>query len=161
MNDQAYLKFTGIRFLTTSSSNHASPTGALPFLIPSLATAGNEKGFPVPATKLQRWVLTNTSRSTKKGQSASGEPFNAKRSAPLEKGGLQARGLEQKCEQIDSKEEIGRRDEPLDMRYDAYLSLLDNRIRNAWVSRTEFFTTSRHYEHAHKRISFTSFIWSH
>jgi hypothetical protein len=143
INDQAYLKFTGIRFSTVSSNNHASPTGALPFLIPSLATAANEKGLPVPATKLQRWVITENSRKTKKANPASGEPSNVKRFAALGEGDSGAKGLEQKYEQFNnSKEEVGRRDEPLNMRYDAYLSLLDNRIRNAWVGRTIFCNTS-------------------
>ena len=89
---QTYLKFTGLDFHTAASTNHASPTGALPFLIP--ASSSNLQGEAtgqssvVPSNKLQKWA--------------------------------QDKGFVQ--EEADS------------MRYEAYMSLLDHRIRRAWVS---------------------------
>ncbi|KAJ5901947.1 hypothetical protein N7495_002475 [Penicillium taxi] len=82
---QAYLKFAGIDFVTTSSNNHASPTGALPFLLQALpaGTSG-----PVPSHKLQKWAI----------------------------------------EQVHCEEE-----QQLNLRFEVYASLLDHRIRKAWL----------------------------
>ncbi|CAI6340880.1 unnamed protein product [Periconia digitata] len=63
---QAYLKFCGIDFKLQASNNHASPSGALPFLIPATASgtsAGKESkslGLSVvPSNKLQKWGMQN------------------------------------------------------------------------------------------------------
>lgn len=82
---QAYLKFVGIGFQTVPSNNHASPTGALPFLLPALPPGSLT---PIPSGKLQKWAI----------------------------------------EQVHCEEE-----QQLNMRFDVYASLLDNRIRNAWL----------------------------
>ncbi|RAL07168.1 putative mitochondrial outer membrane protein (Sam35) [Aspergillus homomorphus CBS 101889] len=82
---QAYLRFAGIDFDIIPSSNHASPTGALPFLLPSLPI-GNTA--PIPSNKLQKWAI----------------------------------------EQVHCEEE-----QQLNMRFEVYASLLDHRIRNAWL----------------------------
>ncbi|TQB75054.1 hypothetical protein MPDQ_003850 [Monascus purpureus] len=82
---QAYLKFVGIDFQTVPSNNHASPTGALPFLLPALPL---DSLTPIPSGKLQKWAI----------------------------------------EQVHCEEE-----QQLNMRFDAYASLLNNRIRNAWL----------------------------
>ncbi|KAF2681640.1 hypothetical protein K458DRAFT_76896 [Lentithecium fluviatile CBS 122367] len=84
---QAYLKFSGIAFQLVSSNNHASPSGALPFLLPSV-TEGSKPPPPIPSGKLQRWSMTNSPAAI---------------------------------------------EEPGDLRYEAYLSLLDHRIRRAWL----------------------------
>ncbi|KAF4217467.1 hypothetical protein CNMCM8980_006052 [Aspergillus fumigatiaffinis] len=82
---QAYLRFVGIDLEIVPSNNHASPTGALPFLLPALpaATTG-----PIPSNKLQKWAI----------------------------------------EQVHCEEE-----QQLDVRFEVYASLLDHRIRNAWL----------------------------
>ncbi|KAJ5091528.1 hypothetical protein NUU61_006398 [Penicillium alfredii] len=82
---QAYLKFVGIDFEVVSSNNHASPTGALPFLLPGLPT---EALLPIPSHKLQKWAI----------------------------------------EQVHCEEE-----QQLNLRFEVYGSLLDHRIRNAWL----------------------------
>ena len=82
---QAYLKFVGIDFEITPSNNHASPTGALPFLLP-VGPAG-ESGA-IPSHKLQKWAI----------------------------------------EQVHCEEE-----QQLNLRFEVYASLLDHRIRNAWI----------------------------
>ncbi|CAG8003047.1 unnamed protein product [Penicillium salamii] len=82
---QAYLKFVGIGFEITSANNHASPTGALPFLIPSLPT---DISNPIPSHRLQKWAI----------------------------------------EQVHCEEE-----QQLNLRFEVYASLLDHRIRNAWL----------------------------
>ncbi|KAL6703546.1 hypothetical protein ACN47E_009571 [Coniothyrium glycines] len=84
---QAYLKFSKIPFRVASANNHASPSGALPFVIPS-SPEPYKQTQPVPSGKLQRWAKNN------------------------------------------SKHAI---EEPEDLRYEAYLSLLDHRIRRAWL----------------------------
>ncbi|KAJ5633950.1 hypothetical protein N7528_001792 [Penicillium herquei] len=52
---QAYLKFVGIDFEITPSNNHASPTGALPFLLPAVPAAGASNA--IPSHKLQKWAI--------------------------------------------------------------------------------------------------------
>ena len=90
---QTYLRFIGLDFHTVASTNHASPTGALPFLIPASSSNPEEEGTGktsvVPSNKLQKWTRD--------------------------------KGLT--------------REEPNSLRYEAYMSLLDHRIRRAWVSR--------------------------
>ena len=84
---QTYLLMSSLKFSTMSSNNHASPSGALPFLLPA-STPNNENPLPFPAGKLQKWLA------------------------------------DQKLARL----------EPDSMRYEAYMSLLDHRIRRAWVS---------------------------
>ena len=83
---QAYLRFVGIDLEIVPSNNHASPTGALPFLLPALPASTS---VPIPSSKLQKWAI----------------------------------------EQVHCEE-----DQQLNLRFDVYASLLDHRIRNAWVS---------------------------
>jgi metaxin len=84
---QAYLKFSKIDFTTAAANNHASPSGALPFILPA-SPEPYKHIQPVPSGKLQRWAMNNSKKAI---------------------------------------EESG------DLRYEAYLSLLDHRIRRAWV----------------------------
>jgi hypothetical protein len=84
---QAYLKFSKIPFRVASANNHASPSGSLPFMLPS-SPEPYKQSQPVPSGKLQRWAMNNSEKAI---------------------------------------EESG------DLRYEAYLSLLDHRIRRAWV----------------------------
>ncbi|KIW28770.1 uncharacterized protein PV07_04644 [Cladophialophora immunda] len=54
---QAYLKFHGIPLRTRPSNNHASPTGALPFLLPASRDA-SRPASPVPANRIVKWVIS-------------------------------------------------------------------------------------------------------
>ncbi|KAF2112951.1 hypothetical protein BDV96DRAFT_579471 [Lophiotrema nucula] len=85
---QTYLKFSDISFRIASANNHASPSGALPFLLPGSNEVAKPPQ-PIPSAKLQRWCREHAKE----------------------------RAIE----------------EPDDMRYEAYLSLLDHRIRRAWL----------------------------
>ena len=58
---QVYLKFHGIRFRTRPSNNHASPTGALPFLLPASKETPRPSS-PVPANRLAKWVVSQGGR---------------------------------------------------------------------------------------------------
>ncbi|KAF2997193.1 hypothetical protein E8E13_006341 [Curvularia kusanoi] len=84
---QTYLKFCHIDFHVAASNNHASPSGALPFLLPPQPDT-LKPVQPVTTGKLQRWTMNNSDTAI---------------------------------------EESG------DLRYEAYLSLLDHRIRRAWL----------------------------
>ncbi|KAF1815546.1 hypothetical protein P152DRAFT_391115 [Eremomyces bilateralis CBS 781.70] len=55
---QAYLRFRNIQFRVVSSSNHASPSGSLPFLLPkSAGTSGDSQSLdPIPGNKLAKWA---------------------------------------------------------------------------------------------------------
>ncbi|KAK4507889.1 hypothetical protein PRZ48_001624 [Zasmidium cellare] len=87
---QTYLRFSGVSFRTVPSSNHASPSGMLPFLQPAVTSAESNNALdPIPSNKLKKWLA-----SQKKVKSV---------------------------------------DETADIRYEAYASLLDNRIRKAWL----------------------------
>lgn len=85
---QLYLKSRGIEFHTVTSSNHASTSDRLPFLL-----VNHEIDPP--------WTNKDTVSSRELSQWAAGEI----ESWPKE----------------------------LDIHYDAYMSLLENEIRNAWV----------------------------
>lgn len=89
MLSQAYLKFSNIDFRIASANNHASPSGALPFVLPASPEL-YKRIQPVPSGKLQKWAMNNSKKAV---------------------------------------------EEPGDLRYEAYLSLLDHRIRRAWVCR--------------------------
>ncbi|OTA23098.1 hypothetical protein BTJ68_13768 [Hortaea werneckii EXF-2000] len=90
---QAYLKFHSLPFSTAPSSNHASPSGSLPFLLP--ADHSSDSYFKtqeaVTSSKLKKWI---TQQRRKDAAAVS---------------------------------------ESEDVRYEAYASLLDNRIRRAWL----------------------------
>ncbi|TGZ85522.1 hypothetical protein EX30DRAFT_346051 [Ascodesmis nigricans] len=52
---QTYLMLSGIEFQSIPSSNHASPSGSLPFLRPGAAES-NEQSKPVTSAHLVQWV---------------------------------------------------------------------------------------------------------
>ncbi|EME50122.1 hypothetical protein DOTSEDRAFT_85352 [Dothistroma septosporum NZE10] len=81
---QTYLRFAGLELETVVSSNHASPTGVLPFLQP--ATPATD---PVAGNKMRKW--------------------------------------------LEAREEVRGIKEPEDVRYKVYMSLLDHRVRKAWL----------------------------
>ncbi|KAF2202782.1 hypothetical protein GQ43DRAFT_391394 [Delitschia confertaspora ATCC 74209] len=83
---QTYLKFCGVDVRLIPSNNHASPSGALPFILPH-SQDPLKPADPVSAGKLQKWAMSSGSAI----------------------------------------------EEPSDLRYEAYLSLLDHRIRRAWL----------------------------
>ena len=82
------MNIAGIDHRLISSNNHASPIGALPFLLPAVSSSSfQESLLPISSNKLIKYAT----------------------------------------------EHGGRVDESSSMRYSAYQSLLDYRIRNAWV----------------------------
>ncbi|KAK5116964.1 hypothetical protein LTR62_006685 [Meristemomyces frigidus] len=88
---QTYLKFEGIPFCTVPSTNHASPSGALPFLLPAgRGQDARSARDPIAGGKLKRWTATQ-------------------------------------------KENKEKSREPEDVRYEAYASLVDHRLRRAWL----------------------------
>ncbi|EFR00580.1 hypothetical protein MGYG_03585 [Nannizzia gypsea CBS 118893] len=61
---QTYLRFRGIPFRTIPSNNHASPDGALPFLLPAPGSGGTSEPGCVASSKLQKWVNENAECSS-------------------------------------------------------------------------------------------------
>ncbi|KAI1764466.1 hypothetical protein GGR53DRAFT_493767 [Hypoxylon sp. FL1150] len=53
---QAFLKLSGVDFRVVSSNNHASPSGALPFLIPPSSANAPSVRTPVPSNKLEEYA---------------------------------------------------------------------------------------------------------
>ena len=115
---QAYLIFKGVDLLTIPSNNHASPTGALPFLIPaSSSKISGEAVLPIPSTRIERWVREQDVRQKKTGGHHNEE----------------SKGQNQPTETKASTKEDPSSKESSDMRYEAYMSLLNYRIRNGYV----------------------------
>ncbi|KAI1778408.1 hypothetical protein F4818DRAFT_438572 [Hypoxylon cercidicola] len=57
---QAFLKLSGVDFRVVSSNNHASPTGALPFLIPpSSPSPTSSVRTPIPSNKLEEYAAAH------------------------------------------------------------------------------------------------------
>ena len=54
---QAYLKFHGIPLRASPSNNHASPTGALPFLLPAARDPARPSS-PVTVNRMAKWVVS-------------------------------------------------------------------------------------------------------
>ncbi|KAK7992026.1 hypothetical protein PG988_000820 [Apiospora saccharicola] len=54
---QTFLKLAGVQFRLAPSSNHASPTGALPFLIPPSSPSDAASQIPIPSNKLESYAL--------------------------------------------------------------------------------------------------------
>jgi len=84
---QTCLRFSGIEHTLIPSNNHASPTGALPFLLPAVSPSTSSPA-PIPSTRLLRWLATQSSAPSLEASNP---------------------------------------------RAEAYTSLLDNRIRAAWL----------------------------
>ncbi|CCC12518.1 hypothetical protein SMACR_08376 [Sordaria macrospora] len=53
---QAFLKLAGVKFQILPSTNHASPTGALPFILPK-RSAPTDAPSPIPSSKLYDYAL--------------------------------------------------------------------------------------------------------
>ncbi|KAK5095402.1 hypothetical protein LTR70_003566 [Exophiala xenobiotica] len=83
---QAYLLAKRIPFQTVSANNHASPSGALPFVLPAVRSRKEPQPQAISSSKIQRWA-----------------------------------------------ENQGTTEEKTDLRLEAYMSLIDQSIRNAWL----------------------------
>lgn len=112
---QAYMIFKGIDFVTISSNNHASPSGALPFLLPSSSSKSlGEAALPVPSNRIERWISEKDARKKTGDRPSDGRK-------------------PQRAETIALGKQRSASSESLDLRYEAYLSLLNYRIRNAYL----------------------------
>lgn len=65
LRQQTYLKLCGISHRTVASNNHASPSGALPFLLPG--PKDETAGLPVASNRLKRWVAVQQKAEKKEG----------------------------------------------------------------------------------------------
>jgi hypothetical protein len=63
---QTYLKLQGVKFSTRMGSNHASPSGSLPFLLAAENGAGGEREVVV-ARKLRKWAA-NQNQKRREGE---------------------------------------------------------------------------------------------
>ena len=118
---QAYMVFNGIDFITIPSNNHASPTGALPFLLPASSPKSlDEAVLPVPSTRIERWI-----REKNVSKKPTGGPLDE---GSEKKGQLAEASASTKQESISKQS--------LELRYEAYMSLINYRIRSAYVDLT-------------------------
>ena len=115
---QAYLNFRGTDFVTISSNNHASPTGALPFLLPASNSKNpGEALLPVPSNRIERWIREKSAGEEKTGKSSD---ENRRKT-----------GQHTAADALTGQESSSRKS--YDLRCEAYMSLLNHRIRNAYV----------------------------
>lgn len=83
---QSYLLINKIPFSVVSANNHASPSGALPFMLPATKSKKDPQPQAIVSSKVQRWAVSQ-----------------------------------------------GAKEEEQDIRLDAYVALIDQNIRNAWL----------------------------
>ena len=106
-----------VEFSVTSSNNHASPSGALPFLIPAEGSQEDRK---------KRQSGNKDAATTPKGNRD--RTGNDLAPSLVTTSSLESWILGQ------SKRSAERRNVSENMRCEAYLSLIEHRIRPAWVS---------------------------
>ncbi|KAF2762771.1 hypothetical protein EJ05DRAFT_506453 [Pseudovirgaria hyperparasitica] len=118
---QAYLAFLQIPVVLVPSNNHASPSGALPFLISNTdSSSSSGGGGVVPSNKLRRWAEENSAVAD--GNNNNEDEDNDDPTAAAQK----------------------RED---DARHEAYISLVETSIRRAWLytlHHTPLFTSLTH-----------------
>jgi len=100
---QAYLLAKRIPFQTVSATNHASPSGALPFVLPAARSRKEPQPQAISSSKIQRWT-----------------------------------------------ENQGAPEEKEDLRLEAYTSLIDQNIRNAWLY--HLYLQPRNFESVARRL---------
>lgn len=59
---QTFLKLAGVEFRLVPSNNHASPTGALPFLLPPHSANNTDSQTPIPSSKLEEYAGSTGSK---------------------------------------------------------------------------------------------------
>ncbi|KAJ2901250.1 hypothetical protein MKZ38_002114 [Zalerion maritima] len=110
---QVFLRLAGIEFETVASNNHASPTGVLPFLLPRAPTAAIEAAR----------------EPEEKGTELGRIPLHHRAVLPVASGKLEEFGLSYDGgaggKRVGDVEGV--------MRAEVYQSLLDTRIRCAWL----------------------------
>ncbi|KAK6951058.1 hypothetical protein Daesc_007587 [Daldinia eschscholtzii] len=74
---QTFLKLAGVAFRAIPSNNHASPTGALPFLIPPSSPNSFVSAKPIPSTKLEQYTAENGTRKISEISSLKLEAYEA------------------------------------------------------------------------------------
>lgn len=109
---QAYLRFAGISHALAPSTNHASPTGSLPFLQPALPSSPEHRLdprtlLPIPSSRLDSYARQHGSLPSSSSTSADNTTTTT---APA------AQTPDQRYR-----------------RQEAYQALLDNPIRAAWL----------------------------
>ena len=117
---QTYMLMHDVEFRVASSNNHASPSGALPFLIP--AEGSQEDRRKRQARRSENKDAATTSRGNRDRTGNDSAPSLVTTSS------LESWILGQ------SKRSPERRNASENMRCEAYLSLIEHRIRPAWVS---------------------------
>lgn len=134
---QTYLLFCGLRFRTVPSSNHASPSGALPFLLPA-----------IPAQEPDERLSSESSPSTTRVQPSVGDAIL---SSKLKKwlASQQAKTTEAESDRV---KVVG----DTDMRYEAYLSLIESSVRKAWVRETYILPLSEHLHNQRHSFSLST-----
>ncbi|KAK3685452.1 hypothetical protein B0T22DRAFT_537775 [Podospora appendiculata] len=90
---QTYLKLAGVRFHITPSTNHASPSGALPFLLPARSSP-TDSPAPIPSNKLQHYAFAQGPAPPPELTSLRLEAYQALLDLPVRNAWLQSLYLE-------------------------------------------------------------------
>ncbi|KAI1657249.1 hypothetical protein F4813DRAFT_360864 [Daldinia decipiens] len=74
---QTFLKLAGVDFQVIPSNNHASPTGALPFLVPSSNPNSFAAPLPIPSSKLEQYAAESGTHKTSEVSSLKLEAYES------------------------------------------------------------------------------------
>ena len=118
---QTYMLLNDVEFEVVASSNHASPSTALPFVIPAEESPDTRRKASLEKSS---WDAVGSDRTPGSEVKASG----VRPSAPVPVSKLESWIHEQ------SGKPLGSRNPSEKLRCEAYISLIEHRIRPAWVS---------------------------
>ena len=119
---QTYMLMHGVEFRVAASNNHASPSGALPFIIPAEGSQEQRRKKWFEKSDIKDGSTVTPTSGTRDTTGSETPP------SPVTASGLQPWIHEQ------SQRPLGPRNPSEKMRCEAYVSLIEHRIRPAWVS---------------------------
>lgn len=121
---QTFLRIAGVRFHLRPSTNHASPTGALPFLLPALSTIHPTTSTTTPKSNSQT-ISTDKSNARLDGRSTRPIPSTRLEAYAAQHGRLPPPTVTSQAPTPQLQSQSRRRQ--------AYQSLLDGALRTAWL----------------------------
>lgn len=116
---QTFLRLAGVDCRIVSSNNHASPTGALPFLIPASSSSSSPQNAGGPTD-----LVSGSSSSSNSSSNNNKKAAQTSSLAPVTSGKLEQYALDRRTATIS---------EVPSHKLEAYQALLEHRIRNAWL----------------------------
>lgn len=122
---QTFLRIAGVRFHLRPSTNHASPTGALPFLLPPLSTITNNHSTTTTTTTPKTNTTDKHANARLDGRSTRPIPSSRLEAYAAQHGALPPPTVTSQAPTPQLQSQSRRRQ--------AYQSLLDGALRTAWL----------------------------